>query len=789
MNSGIYFKFQQTEDIMKNCAQRTRIFYLIRGQMKFFVGKQEVGMSNGDIFVINFGETYSAKSIHDGLICILDVDIYFLQTMTQCKNIRFLCYSQNSKSEDMDKFRMMIQNVLHGYLENDSKIGLQQYGNLCMILDYLARNYRAADMKNMKASGADCQDERILDIIAYIGEEYQNPISLKELAKKYYITEAHLSRIIKKTLGVDFRTYLYNVRLEHAKEDLAYTGKTILQISDENGFSSLSLFNKKFLTLFGQTPTKFRQNYRNIDKNGKDNKKPQFEEIQAEKTNAVDENVVKRIIVKMDTRIKEPYIKPWKKSINGGAAPDLLNAKVQAHIIKLKQKLGFSYVRFWGIFLDSMMVFSPEKTGKYYFNMIDEVIVFLNRNGLKPFIQIGPKPKMIIKEVGERGYYVDADTQISNMSTKDWGDLINSFINHVVEKFGEQEVENWIFEMWSPCPWDDIWYQWYDEEKYEVTYKVIKKAVPAASVGGCEFAVCWHLDRLKTLADVWKRNKVTPDFLSFLAFPYTRTDNHVISWITDPDYLQKMLDQIHCEMQACNLEDKKLFLTSWNNTMSNSNILNDSVFKGSYIIKNAIDSIGRTDSLVYWLATDAAFEYYNSSGILDGGVGLMTKDGIMKPAAYAFSFLNSLYDFLIVKEKHFIVTGNGDGKYAIVYHNLETLNYSVYEQPENELICMNQDSMFENQGPLSFSITLNAVSPGEYYIKRTYVNSHSGSIMDEWKRTGSDMKLSEKEKEYLAEISIPRKTFTKRIFDTSLLTLSFTAETNEFGFFEIDIQK
>ena len=53
--------------------------------------------------------------------------------------------------------------------------------------------------------------------------------------------------------------YLNLNRLDHAADQLAYTKKSILEISMECGVSSLSYFNEIFKQRYGVTPSRFRK--------------------------------------------------------------------------------------------------------------------------------------------------------------------------------------------------------------------------------------------------------------------------------------------------------------------------------------------------------------------------------------------------------------------------------------------------------------------------------------------------------------------------------------------------
>ena len=48
----------------------------------------------------------------------------------------------------------------------------------------------------------------------------------------------------------------------------------------------------------------------------------------------------------------------------------------------------------------------------------------------------------------------------------------------------------------------------------------------------------------------------------------------------------------------------KLYITEWNVSPSVRNYVNDTCFKGAYLIKNALDAYGQVDDVAYYMGTD-----------------------------------------------------------------------------------------------------------------------------------------------------------------------------------------
>ena len=82
---------------------------------------------------------------------------------------------------------------------------------------------------------------------------------LEYVLKPFFYSHEHICRVFKDRTGMTLTDYLNLKRLDHAADQLAYTKKSILEISMECGVSSLSYFNKIFKQRYGITPSRFRK--------------------------------------------------------------------------------------------------------------------------------------------------------------------------------------------------------------------------------------------------------------------------------------------------------------------------------------------------------------------------------------------------------------------------------------------------------------------------------------------------------------------------------------------------
>ncbi|MBO9564031.1 MAG: helix-turn-helix domain-containing protein [Niastella sp.] len=102
---------------------------------------------------------------------------------------------------------------------------------------------------------------RIEKAYEYMNKNYQNQLTLSEVAKVINMPEASFSRFIKKRTGKTFTDSLNDIRLGHATRMLINTTDTIAEVAFKCGFNNMSNFNRIFKRRKNTTPKGFRENY------------------------------------------------------------------------------------------------------------------------------------------------------------------------------------------------------------------------------------------------------------------------------------------------------------------------------------------------------------------------------------------------------------------------------------------------------------------------------------------------------------------------------------------------
>lgn len=101
----------------------------------------------------------------------------------------------------------------------------------------------------------------IVVCLDYIYNNLHEKITLETLCQQVNLSSQYLSNLFHKEVGLSFKEYLTNKRIESAENMLKYTDMSSVEISNYLNFSSHSYFIKIFREVSGYTPKQFRNNF------------------------------------------------------------------------------------------------------------------------------------------------------------------------------------------------------------------------------------------------------------------------------------------------------------------------------------------------------------------------------------------------------------------------------------------------------------------------------------------------------------------------------------------------
>lgn len=137
--------------------------------------------------------------------------------------------------------------------------------NIENMSEYLLERIEGVISKNKQFEY--CSNENFLKLIEYIDNHYSEPLSLKELSAKFFISLNYCCELFRKVIGCSFTEYLTNLRMKKAEELLKTTNYSVAEIARLVGYNDYYHFNKAFKKFYGTPPATFRKKHSKI--NGK----------------------------------------------------------------------------------------------------------------------------------------------------------------------------------------------------------------------------------------------------------------------------------------------------------------------------------------------------------------------------------------------------------------------------------------------------------------------------------------------------------------------------------------
>lgn len=137
----------------------------------------------------------------------------------------------------------------------------------------------------------------------------------------------------------------------------------------------------------------------------------------------------------------------------------------------------------WG---STNVYFEDEKGNvEYDWTEIDEIFDVFVFYGLRPFVEIGFMPEDLAADKGQLSYR-EGGWACPPKDYQKWYHLIRNLVQHLSDRYGLEEVNEWYWELWNEPDLEYYWKGTLEEfcKLYDFTEAAIRKVLPDAKVGG-----------------------------------------------------------------------------------------------------------------------------------------------------------------------------------------------------------------------------------------------------------------------------------------------------------------
>src|ERR1700691_6609632 len=279
-----------------------------------------------------------------------------------------------------------------------------------------------------------------------------------------------------------------------------------------------------------------------------------------------------------------PFPHFWEQTFGSGRAILALREGYRNDLIEVKKVTEFSYVRFHNILHDEVGVYDEDEQGHpiYNFSYVDQIYDGLLKNGVRPVVEISFMPKKLAFNPDALHPFWYKPNVSPPKSMEKWDDLMTHFAQHLVDRYGINEVSQWYFEVWNE-PNIDFWAGDPKEQTYYRLYDVAARALKGVDsrlrVGGPASAQAAWVDRFIRHC---VENHVPVDFVSTHVYGNDSAKDVFGSNEAIPrtQMVCHAVDKVHDQVAQSPLSSLPIIWSEYNASYKNESDVTDAPFMG-----------------------------------------------------------------------------------------------------------------------------------------------------------------------------------------------------------------
>ena len=240
------------------------ILFVLKGTINVTIESETYEVEEREIEIINTEEAHRIYSDdEENKVLMFHIDLkFFEQFYEDIKNMFFYVNSSDVGVQNEEKYEIIrnyLAIVLCETVQKQDDYDEMIEETLIELLYHLINNFHYLMYEKEELKDNEEQLERYHRIVKYIYHNYNNKISLQDIAQKEFLSTHYLSHEIKSTMGLSFKEFVNLTRVEESIKLLLDTDMTISDISEEVGFSHSRYYNKHFKKHYKLTPKQYRK--------------------------------------------------------------------------------------------------------------------------------------------------------------------------------------------------------------------------------------------------------------------------------------------------------------------------------------------------------------------------------------------------------------------------------------------------------------------------------------------------------------------------------------------------
>lgn len=638
------------------------LLWLLEGSVELLDGDEMCRYLQADeLAMVNRHRSWNLSSKSPNVVMVLSLsagwltrlDSAFFATGYQC--------GVETRDAEVKLRYLMRQLLVLGLVNPQARYRLEANRWLSEIILLLATRF-SRPLTTQPPCGAERWSQRINRVVALIDANYQRRLSLQEIAAAEFVSEAWLSRLFRKEVGVSFMQYITALRLRKAAEQLTTTRRTVQQIAQQNGFASSRVMSDLIKREHGLTPRQFRQQH---PQTAAASLRPRAQQAEQWQPVSID---------RLFSRLNAPQIHGLD------SPPPQLNTQQTRHINVLQLPARAAPLR------HTRMVVTVRELDDLLRDDVRRELEQLHRS--LPIFAIDIHEPFLSSRLFGAGWddpqmagyacWYNLQRIFSWLASMSWavilhtglttrGDLLQRFLRLSANHFPPSTLASWRFVWhWSPQASDEARQHAWQQQK-----AILQSLSPQSALG------IWHRFSQRVEDDPLLHSPLLAeaDFLACQADANELLDLGQIDsqkLAASENYPLHKLRKLHSALRQRQLL-LPLWLLSWNTLTGDTRDTNGRFFRGALLMDNLLGLADRVWLAGFWLNSGLQGEARANGKLDTSSLALHYLHGLPRPVYWVLWLWRRLRGEVVINDKNLLLLRD-NGHYQLLLRNTVVFN-------------------------------------------------------------------------------------------------------------------
>lgn len=239
----------------KHWHRSVEIFAVCEGELSFGMDEKVYPLTAGKFIIVNSNEVHSVQSPKPNRTIVLQIPLRLFEDYFTGE--QFIWFTHNPGERD-EKLMELLRTMYEAYGKKERGYEMRVKGLFYLAMHLLVSEYQKTDITEAQLR-RNKNLNRLSSITAYMKDNYTSDLTLENVAGIFGYSPTYLSRMFQKYAGINFKSYLCDIRLRYAYQDLKNGGDTLSDIALKHGFPNSKALARAFRKKYGILPSIYRE--------------------------------------------------------------------------------------------------------------------------------------------------------------------------------------------------------------------------------------------------------------------------------------------------------------------------------------------------------------------------------------------------------------------------------------------------------------------------------------------------------------------------------------------------